>query len=75
MGGSGDGFGWEVELCIIGVAMEVEAVAAEDLSQGEDVHDKKEGAKHRALGNSVGYGSGGGFRVVYGDELLSVREI
>ena len=75
MGGSGDGFGWEVQLCIIGVAVEVEAMAAEDLSKGENVYDEEEGAKHRALGDTVGYGGGGGFRVVNRNELLSVREV
>ena len=65
VGGSSDGFRWEVQLCVIGVAVKVEAMAAEDLTEGEDVNDEEEGAKHGALGNTVGNRGGGGFAVIY----------
>ena len=75
MGGGGDGCGGEVELCVVGVAVEMEAMAAEDLTKGKDVEDKQERAKHRALGDTVGDRGCDGVAVVYGDELMSVREV
>ena len=52
-GGVRDGFDGEVELCVVRVAVEPEAMTAEDLSEGEEVQNKEEGTKHRALGDTV----------------------
>ena len=41
MGGWGDGFGGEVQLSVVGVAVETEAMAAEDVTKGEDVQDEE----------------------------------
>ena len=59
-------------MSVVSVAMEVEAVATDDLSKGKDVNDEEEGTKHGTLGNTVGDWGGGGFTVVYGNELMSV---
>ena len=53
MCGGGDGFGGEVQLCVIGITVEFEAVAAQDLSEGEDVQDEEEGARYRALRDTM----------------------
>ena len=47
-------------------------MATDDLSKGKDVNDEEEGTKHGTLGNTVGDWGGGGFTVVYGNELMSV---
>ena len=59
-------------MSVVSVAMEVEAVATDDLSKGKDVNDEEEGTKHGTLGDTVGDRGGGGFTVVYGNELMSV---
>ena len=46
MGGGGNGFGGEVELCVIGVTVETEAVTAEYVTQGEHVENEEEGTKY-----------------------------
>ena len=38
---------------IISVAVEIESVMADDLTEGEHVNGEQEGAKHRALGYTV----------------------
>ena len=40
VGGSSDGFGGEVQLGVVGTTVEMEAVAAEDLTKGENVYDE-----------------------------------
>ena len=71
----GDGFGGNVELDVVGVAVEVEAVAAYDVAEGKQVEDEQKGTKHRTLGDALGQRSGGGGAVVDVDELLPVCEI
>ena len=75
MGGSSNCFGGEVKLGVVGVAVKMEAMAAEDLTKGEDVDYEKERAKHRALGDTVGDRGYDGFAIVYGEELMSVRKV
>ena len=41
-----EGFGAEVDLSVIGVAVEVQVVVAENLTKGEDVDDEEEGAEY-----------------------------
>ena len=75
MCGSGDGFGGKVQLRVVGITVEVNAMAAQDMSKGEDVQYEEEGAKHRALGDTVCNKGCDGFAIVYGNELMSVREV
>lgn len=42
--GRGDGFGGEVELGIISITVEAEAMAPEDFTKGKDVEDEEERA-------------------------------
>ena len=72
MGGSGDCLGGEVELSVIRITMEAEAMAPEDLSKGKDVQDEEKRSEYRTLGDTVSDWSRGGFAIVYGDVLLPV---
>lgn len=74
MGGVGDGFGGDVQLAVVGVAVELEDMTMDDLAKGEHVEDEEEGTKHQPLRDTLGQGSGGGGAVVYTDELVSVGE-
>ena len=47
------GFGAEVYRSVIGIAVEVEVVMGENLSEREDLNDEEEWAKYRALGNAL----------------------
>ncbi|AWP09091.1 putative splicing factor arginine/serine-rich 7 [Scophthalmus maximus] len=47
------GFGAEVDLGVIGIAVEVQVEAAEYLTEGEDVGDEEEGTEYGALGNAL----------------------
>ena len=40
------GFGAEVNLCVVSVTVKVQVVVAENLTKGEDVDDKEEGAEY-----------------------------
>ena len=64
VGGSSDGLGGEVELSIVGITVNLEAMAAEDLSKWEHVQDEGKGTKHRTLGDSMGDRNYGRFAVV-----------
>lgn len=68
---SGDGFGGDVELDVIGVAVEVETMTMYDITMWEDVENEQERTKHRTLGDALGQGSGGGGVVVDADKLLT----
>ena len=41
-----EGFGAEVDLSVISIAVEVQVEVAEYLTEGEDVNDEEEGAKY-----------------------------
>jgi hypothetical protein len=43
VGGSSDGFGGEVQLGVVGITVKMEAMAAEDLTKGENVDDNRRG--------------------------------
>ena len=48
--------GWsssEIDLGIISIAVEVESMMADDLAEEGHVNVEQEGAKHRALGDTV----------------------
>ena len=47
-------------------------MTTDDWSKGQDVNDEEEGTKHGTLGDTVGDWGGGGFAVIYGDELMLV---
>ena len=49
----GDGFGRDVDLDIIGVAVEVKTIFTYDISEWQDVKDEKERTKHRTLGDAL----------------------
>ena len=72
MGDRGDGLGGEVELGVVSVTVKIETMTTDDLSKGKDVDDEEEGTKHGTLGDTVGHWGGGGFTVIYGNELMSV---
>jgi len=48
------GCGAEVDLGVIGIAVEIHFEVTKYLTKGEDINDKEEGAKNRALGNALG---------------------
>ena len=75
VGGWSDGFGGKVELSVVGKAMKTEAMAAEDLAEGEHVQDEKEGAEYRTLGDTVSEWGSGGFAVVDGNVLVTVGKV
>ena len=75
MGCRGDGFGGDVELDVICIAVEVEAMALDDLTEGEEVENEEERTKHRPLRNTLGQGGSRGGAVVGEDELLSIGEV
>ena len=75
VGGGRDGVDGDVKLDVIGVAMELETVSADDVTEGEQVQDEEEGTKHRTLGDALGQGSGGGGAMVDVYELMTVGEI
>ena len=59
-----DGFCGDVELDVIGVAVILQVMAADDSSKGEHIEDEEEGTKHRTLGDALGQRSSGGGAVV-----------
>lgn len=40
VGGSSDGFGGKVQLGVVSVTVKMEAMAAKDLSKGENIYDE-----------------------------------
>jgi len=75
VGGRGDGFSGDVELNIIGIAVKIETMVANDIAKGKQVYYEEERTKHRTLGDALRQRSSGGGAVVSVDELLSVSEI
>ncbi len=71
----GNGFGGDVELDVIGIAVEMEAMSTYDVSKGEHVEDDQEMTKHWILEDALAQRSCGGGAVVDADELLSVCEV
>ena len=47
MSGRGDGFGGDIKLDIISIAVEVETMVANDVAKGEQVEYEEERTKHR----------------------------
>lgn len=70
-----DGGGGDVKLNVVSVTVEVESMAADDVTEGEDVKDEEERTKHRTLGNTLQQGGDEGGAVVDVDELLTVGEV
>lgn len=66
------GFGAEVDLGVIGIAVEVQVKVAEYLTKREDVDDEEEGAEYRALGNTLSDCGCGRGVVMERDEVGSV---
>ena len=52
--------------------MEMETVVMDNLTKGEEVQDKEEGTKHRALRDTLGQGGSSGGAAVGEDELCPV---
>ncbi|XDV53579.1 hypothetical protein PO909_022050 [Leuciscus waleckii] len=71
----GDGFGGHVELGIIGVAVKMESMVADDLTEGKHVDGEEEGAEHGTLGDTMGDRGGVGVAVVNRDKVVTVREV
>ena len=69
------GVGAEVDLGVVGIAVEVQVEVAEDLTKGENVDDEKEGTEYRALGNTLCDRGCGRGAVIEGDEMRSVGEV
>lgn len=49
----GEGFGGDVQLDVVSVAVEMEMMTADDVTKGEHVEDKKKWTKHRTLGDAL----------------------
>ncbi|XDV46572.1 hypothetical protein PO909_014447 [Leuciscus waleckii] len=71
----GDGFGGHVELGIIGVAVKMESMVADDLTEGKHVDGEEEGPEHGTLGDTMGDRGGVGVAVVNRDKVVTVREV
>ena len=41
-----DGFGGDVELSVVGIAVKVKSMAADDVAKWEHIEDEEDGAKH-----------------------------
>ena len=70
-----DGFGGEIELGVVGVAVKVQIEIADDVTKGKDIADEKKGTEDRTLRNAVRDRGEGGGVAREGDELLSVGEV
>lgn len=62
-------------MSVIGIAVKMESMVADDMTEGKHVDSEEEGAKHRTLGNTMGDGGSVGLAVVDGDEVVTVREV
>ena len=51
--GGSDGFGGDVELRVIGITVEEETMAADDVTEGEHIDEEEYWTKYGALGDSV----------------------
>lgn len=71
----GGWFGGEVKLCVVGVGVKTEAVAADDLTEGEHVNGEQDWAKYRTLGDALVDWGRGGTGITNGDELFPVGEV
>ena len=65
------GFGAEVDLGVIGIAVEVQVKVAEYLTKREDVDDEEEWARYGPLGNTLSDCSCGRRVVMERDEVGS----
>lgn len=54
------GFGVDVSLGVIHIAVEVENMAADDVAQGKHVYDEQQGSKHGTLRHALVDGGWGG---------------
>ena len=52
-GSVGDGFGGDVKLDVVGVAVKLESIMMDDFAKGEHVEDEEEGTKYRSLGDAL----------------------
>ena len=58
---------------VVSIAVEIaDHDDSDDLSKGKDVNDEESGDQARNLGRTPWVTGGGGFAVIYGDELMSV---
>lgn len=64
----------EVQLGIIGIAIETKAIVGDDLNKREHVDGKKKGSKHRVLGLALVDWCRGGTGVSDGEKLFPVGE-
>lgn len=60
---------------VISVAVKMESVAANDMTEGKHIDCEEKGAEHRTLGNTMGDGGRVGLVVVERDEVVTVREV
>ena len=49
----GEGFGGDVKLDVVSVAVEMEVMTADDVTKGEHVEDEEKWTKHRTLGDAL----------------------
>lgn len=69
------GFGAEVDLGVVGVAVEVHVEFANDVAEWRQVAGEEQGTQDRALRNSLRDGGEGGGGAGEGDELITVSEV
>ena len=73
--GSSDGFGGDVDLDVVSIAVKAETMVAYDTAKAQHVQDEEKWTTHRTLGDTLEQRSSGEGAVVYVDKLLSVCEI
>lgn len=71
----GDGFGGKVDLGIICVAVKMESMVADDLTEGKHVDGEEEGAENGTLGDAMGDRGGVGVAVINRDKMVTIREV
>lgn len=70
-----DGFGGYVNLDVVSITVETEAVAMDNLTEREEVEDEEERAKHGALWDALGQGGSRGRAVVDENKLFPVCKV
>lgn len=60
---------------IIGIAMKMESMVTDDLTEGKHINGEEEGAKHGTLGNTIVGRGGVGVAVINRDKMVTVREV
>lgn len=74
-GGRGSGSDLDVELCVVGIAMELYSMPAYDMTEGKHVNGEEGWTKNRAMGDSTGNSVVAGLGITQGYELSPSSEV